>query len=133
LVMGAHTPVGPRHEPKELTAGPDLHSQHTDVALTPCECCCCCCPAVLPAALSIYFLGILLPFYSSINSLMGAISAPTTAFLLPAVTFNVVFRSKGARAAAASPPPKALQVRWSCCHQHTPAHVLVQPLGDPAG
>lgn len=42
---------------------------------------------------------------------MGAISAPTTAFLLPAVAFNVAFKRKAARDNAVSPPLKILQVR----------------------
>lgn len=77
-----------------------------------CTLCCSSCPA----ALLIYFLGIAFPFYGSINSLMGAISAPTTAFLLPAVAFNVAFKSKAARDNAVSPPPKFLQVRRVVCH-----------------
>lgn len=61
-----------------------------------------------------YFLGVAFPFYGSINSLMGAISAPTTAFMLPAITYNLVYRSQAARDAAVLPPPKALQVKAVC-------------------
>lgn len=60
----------------------------------------------LPVALFIYFLGIMLPFYSSINAFMGAFGAPLTAFVLPSLTFNWVFRTKARRATAVFPPSR---------------------------
>lgn len=39
---------------------------------------------------------------------MGAISAPTTAFMIPAITYNLVYRTQTARDASIQPPPKRL-------------------------
>lgn len=47
---------------------------------------------------------------------MGAISAPTTAFVLPAVTYNLVYRTQTARDAAILPPSEKLRGssgRWT--------------------
>ncbi|CAL8461956.1 g1487 [Coccomyxa elongata] len=61
-------------------------------------------PARLPGALVIFFLGVAFPFYGTINSLMGAISVPTTSFVLPAVAFNWYYRTEARRNASALPP-----------------------------
>ncbi len=47
----------------------------------------------------------MLPFYGTINSFMGAIGVPTTAFLLPAIAYNWHFRTRKSREAAQSKPP----------------------------
>ena len=57
------------------------------------------------AALILWLLGIMLPFYGTINSFMGAIGVPTTAFLLPAITYNWHFRTRESRETAQSKPP----------------------------
>ncbi len=56
------------------------------------------------AALAVWLLGVMLPFYGTINSFMGAIGVPTTAFLLPAAAFTWHFRKREARDAAVFPP-----------------------------
>ena len=58
------------------------------------------------AALILWLLGVMLPFYGTINSFMGAIGVPTTSFVLPAIAYNWHFRTREARAAAQSPPPR---------------------------
>ncbi len=93
------------------SSGPGpTHGKHT--TMLTCLRCCSSLPCLCPAALLIYFLGIAFPFYGAINSLMSALSGPATAFVLPAVAFNVVFKSKAARENAVSPPPTFLQVIW---------------------
>jgi len=52
----------------------------------------------------VWLLGVMLPFYGTINSFMGAIGVPTTAFLLPAAAFTWHFRKREARDAAVFPP-----------------------------
>ncbi|EIE25080.1 hypothetical protein COCSUDRAFT_65085 [Coccomyxa subellipsoidea C-169] len=54
--------------------------------------------------LVIFFLGVAFPFYGTINSLMGAISVPTTSFVLPAVAFNWYYRTEARRNSSALPP-----------------------------
>lgn len=61
-------------------------------------------PVRLPIVLIIYLLGVMLPFYGSINALIGAFGPPITAFCLPAFAFNWVFRKKERRAVAVFPP-----------------------------
>ena len=43
-------------------------------------------------------------FTGTINSFMGAIGVPTTAFLLPAIAFTWHFRKRDTRDAAIYPP-----------------------------
>lgn len=52
----------------------------------------------------LWLLGVMLPFYGTINSFMGAIGVPTTAFLLPAIAFTWHFRKRETRDAAIYPP-----------------------------
>lgn len=56
------------------------------------------------AALILWLLGVMLPFYGTINSFMGAIGVPTTAFLLPAIAYTWHFRKRETRDAAIYPP-----------------------------
>lgn len=56
------------------------------------------------AALILWLLGVMLPFYGTINSFMGAIGVPTTAFVLPAIAFTWHFRKRETRDAAIYPP-----------------------------
>ena len=63
-----------------------------------------CCNGYTPsAALVVWLLCIMLPLYGTINSFMGAIGVPTTAFLLPAAAFTWHFRKREARDAAVFP------------------------------
>ena len=59
---------------------------------------------VVGAALILWLLGVMLPFYGTINSFMGAIGVPTTAFLLPAIAYTWHFRKRETRDAAIYPP-----------------------------
>ncbi|WIA10991.1 hypothetical protein OEZ85_011148 [Tetradesmus obliquus] len=68
-------------------------------------------PSRLPIVLLIYFLAVAFPFYGSINSLIGALSVPATAFVLPALAYNVLYSTQAAREASIYPPHPALQVR----------------------
>lgn len=74
-------------------------------------------PPPLAAALLVWFLGVAFPFYSSINAFMGAISAPVTAFALPALAFNVIYKRAEARDKSVQPPPKAFQVGLKAINQ----------------
>ncbi|KAK9831382.1 hypothetical protein WJX81_007976 [Elliptochloris bilobata] len=76
-------------------------------------------PLRLPVALILWLLGVMLPFYGTINSLMGAIGVPTTAFVLPAIAYNWHFRSRETREAATSQPP-----RWLAAHGWLPCFLL---------
>ena len=56
------------------------------------------------AALLIYLLGVMLPFYGSINALIGAVSTPLVSFCLPCLAFNVVIWNKRKRQEAVYVP-----------------------------
>ncbi|KAL0045880.1 hypothetical protein WJX82_007392 [Trebouxia sp. C0006] len=63
-------------------------------------------PSRLPAALLIWFIGVLFPFYSTINSFFSAITGPFIGFAIPCLLFNWYYRTPERRANCPVQPSK---------------------------
>jgi auxin influx carrier (AUX1 LAX family) len=64
-------------------------------------------PSRLPVALLLWLLAIAFPFYSLINSIIGALTASMVSFILPAFAYNLYYmRSASRRAMAPKQPPR---------------------------
>ena len=57
-----------------------------------------------PAALFILFISLLLPFYNTINAIMGSFGNSFTAFVFPSGAYLWVYRTAAARANAPKQP-----------------------------
>ena len=59
------------------------------------------------AALLLWFIALLFPFYGIINSIIGALTGSMVSFVLPALAYNLYYmRSASARANAPKQPPR---------------------------
>ncbi|XP_024526150.1 auxin transporter-like protein 1 [Selaginella moellendorffii] len=63
------------------------------------------CIARMPIVLGICFLAIMLPFFGSINSVVGAIISSIGVYILPCLAFMVIRRHKESRENAIEQPP----------------------------
>ena len=68
-------------------------------------------PSRLPVSLLVWLAAMAFPFYGAINSLMASISVPFTAFALPCLVYNYVYRHQARRDDAPLPPWSFLKVR----------------------
>ena len=59
------------------------------------------------AALLLWFIALIFPFYGIINSIIGALTGSMVSFVLPALAYNLYYmRSASARANAPKQPPR---------------------------
>ncbi|DBA99393.1 TPA: Lymphocyte transmembrane adapter 1 [Trebouxia sp. C0006] len=63
-------------------------------------------PSRLPITLAAWLIGIMLPFYGTLNSVIGALCGPIVAFAMPALAFNITYWTKKSRQEVALSPFK---------------------------
>lgn len=78
-------------------------------------------PLRLPLSGAVWLISVAFPFYNLINSILGAFTSSFETYIIPAVVFNWVYRTKAARDACPKPP-----YRWS-----TPSSFLLHPPPPP--
>ncbi len=61
-------------------------------------------PLRLPLSGAVWLIAVAFPFYNLINSILGAFTSSFETYIIPAVMFNWVYRTKAAREACPKPP-----------------------------
>jgi len=61
-------------------------------------------PVCICAALFVWFIALLIPFYNTINAIMGSFGNSFTAFVFPTGAYLWVYRTAAARANAPKQP-----------------------------
>lgn len=66
----------------------------------------------VPVALFLLLLAVAVPFYGSVNALLGAFAISMATYVIPLVAYNVAYRSEEARKGMVKPPPAGVHMPY---------------------